>query len=55
MPERAKSYGEHSKGMFLPTSENLSQLEFELTTSWERRYRAGLANSAAQPFAEGEE
>ena len=26
-------------------------LSFELTISQERRYRAGLANSAAQPFA----
>ena len=55
MPERAKSCGEHSEGIFLPTSKNLSQLEFELTTLWERRYRTGLANSAAQPFAIFEE
>ena len=50
MPERAKPCGEHNEGIFLPTSKNSSQLEFELTTSWERRYRTELANSAAQPL-----
>ena len=50
MPERAKPCGEHSEGIFLPTSKNLSQLEFELTTLWERRYRTELTNSTAQPL-----
>jgi len=55
MPERAKPCGEHIKEIFLPISENSSQPGFELTTSWEQRYRAELANSADQPFAIFEE
>jgi hypothetical protein len=38
MPVRAKPYGEHSEGIFLPTGGNSSQLGFELATSWGRPY-----------------
>ena len=38
MPVRAKPYGEHSEGIFLPTSDNSSQLGFKLATSWGRPY-----------------
>ena len=51
MSERAKPCGEHSEGIFLPTSENLSHLGFKLATSWVRRYWAGLTTWAARPFA----